>query len=381
MNKIQLNEKSFNVWFHCASLGEFEQGKPLMQQIAQSYPSVHLYVTFFSPSGYEVKKNDPLAFCVEYLPLDTPQNAKAFVDLVKPRLAIFVKSELWPNFIAELQRKKVPKLLVSARFYEKQALFSWYGKVFFKTLASFDFIYVQDVASQKLLTKVGIHSILAGDTRYDNVLLTKKMPKPFPIIEEFIGSSSVLVVGSCWEEDIQVICPYINGKTIRLKILLAPHDVSENMIGYITSQLQVPYVRYSKLAATSVEEITKAGILIIDSIGILAHLYKYATVAYVGGAFKQGLHNILEPAAFGKPVIFGPYYDGFPEATSMLTEGGGFSISTPNEFQEEMNRLLGNKAYLQSASERNKQFVEAKTGATEKIMVSVKTLIANKVNS
>lgn len=381
LDKIRLHEEKLNVWFHCASLGEFEQGKPLMQQIAQTYPRVNLYVTFFSPSGYEIKKHDPLAFCVEYLPLDTPQNAKIFIELVRPSLAIFVKSELWPNFVAELRRKRVPRMLISARFYQKQALFAWYGRIFLKTLASFDFVYVQDAASQRLLNKVGISSVVAGDTRYDNVLSTQKKPQPLPLIERFVGSSKVLVVGSCWQEDLELICPYLNQEVKDLKTILAPHDVSESMISHIVSQLRVPAVRYSQLVECPDLTLEGMQVLIIDCIGILAHTYKYATVAYVGGAFKQGLHNILEPAAFGKPVLFGPNYDGFPEAGEMLSQGGGFSVSNQMEFGQAINGLLQDNSFCMEASLKNKQFIERKTGATEKIMTAIKTLLENKVNS
>lgn len=378
--KAQTNENSFNVWFHCSSLGEFEQGRPLMEKLKVLYPSINLYITFFSPSGYTVRKEYPLAHYTGYLPLDTPANAQELIQLINPKLVVFVKAEIWPNFISVVKRKNIPSLLISARFYEDQTLFKRRGKLFLKALLKFDFIFVQDKLSQKLLKKQGRESILAGDTRYDNVLTTKNNPKTFTEIETFINGKNTLVVGSCWEQDLQVLLPYLHSNT-KAKYILASHDVSEKMIKYIEERLKVPYVRYSTIFTVNKSQLLDAQVLIIDTIGILAQLYKYAYVAYIGGAFQQGLHNILEPAAFGVPVVFGPNSEGFLEAQEMLESAGVFSIKNEEALKNQLDQLFNDPLQHRLAGERNSRFIESKTGATEKIMTTLRTLLDNRINS
>jgi 3-deoxy-D-manno-octulosonic-acid transferase len=381
LKNAQFNENEFNVWFHCASLGEFEQGKTLMEEIKHLCPNTKILVTFFSPSGFEARKNDPIAHHVGYLPIDTAENASLFMELAKPKLIVFVKSEIWPNFILAMKRKRVPSILISARFHEGQTLFKRNGKLFLNSLKKFDFIFVQNKSSQKLLRKHGIEAILSGDTRYDRVAQLKLQPKTFPFIETFVDKKPCLVVGSCWEQDIEALLPFMNNQNEQIKIILAPHDIGEKMIQHIISRLKVNFVRYSELANFGEQKLLTVKILIIDNIGMLSSAYQYGHVAYVGGAFKQGLHNILEPAVFELPVIFGPHIDGFPEAKEMLNEGGAFSIKDAVTASLMLKQLFDDPSSHASSSNANKNFIEIRVGATQKIMNTVRMLVASKVET
>lgn len=365
------------IWFHCASLGEFEQGKPVMQAIKEAYPQVSIVVTFFSPSGYEARKNTELAQYVGYLPADTKENAFDFVETLSPKMAFFVKSEIWPNFVSALKGYNVPLFLISARFFEGQSIFKRNRGFFRNQLKKFDFIFVQDKASQKQLKKFNIESVLAGDTRFDQVpqLLTNGIQ--FPIIEQWKGNDKLLVVGSCWMEDIHVLTKFINESNQNIKILLAPHDVSEKMVLAISDTIKVPFEKYSELVDKKGS--TDKKFIILDSIGILANAYKYADVAFVGGAFKQGLHNILEPAVFGIPVVFGPETTGFNEAAEMLKTGGAFSVSEESEAYELLVKLFTDKNLRTQIGEENNKYMTSKRGATEKIMVNAKMILYRKL--
>ena len=372
-------DKNFKIWFHCASLGEFEQGKPVMQAIKQAYPQVSIVVTFFSPSGYEARKSNDLAQYVGYLPADTKENAFDFVEILSPKMAIFVKSEIWPNFISAIKGNNVPLFLISARFFEGQSIFKRNRGFFRNQLKKFDFIFVQDKPSQKQLKKFNIESVLAGDTRFDQVpqLITNNVA--LPVIEQFKGKGNLLVVGSCWMEDVHVLTKFINQTNATIKILLAPHDVSEKMVLAISDAIKVPFEKYSELVDKKGS--TDKKVIILDSIGILANAYKYADVAYIGGAFKQGLHNILEPAVFGIPVVFGPITTGFIEATEMLKIGGAFSVSEETETYDLLENLFANENARNIAGEENNKYMANKRGATEKIMVNAKMILYRKLEN
>lgn len=366
-----------NIWFHCASLGEYEQGKPVMEAVKQAFPSVSLIVTFFSPSGYEARKNSSLADLVMYMPADTYSNARTFLELAKPKIALFVKSEIWPNFIEALKQRHTPLLLLSARFHPGQGLFGFGGSFFRNQLKKFDFIFVQNNASKKILKKYGIYSIVSGDTRFDQVAQLPQENKDFPIVTSFVNHRPTLIIGSCWEQDLKVLLPFIHQTDNNYKVIIAPHDVGPQMVQWVQSQLQVSSIRYSQNASR--ESYEEAKVLVIDNIGMLSYIYRYAQVAFVGGAFKQGLHNILEPAVYGIPVVFGPETDGFPEALDMMEHAGAFSVTTAEEAQQLLEDLLRSDAYRMDRGQANRIFMENGEGATTKIMTNIKVLLAGKM--
>jgi len=352
------------VWFHCASLGEFEQAKPVMMAVRKEMPEYAILLTFFSPSGYEARKTTEWADFVTYLPADTRKNARDFVKIANPTLAIFVKSEIWPHYMTALAQAKTVSILFSARFYEGQLVFKI--NFFKKSLKKFSRIFVQDKASQNLLQRHNIENLIAGDTRFDQVLQLKSSYKNYPKVEEFVSNTPTLVVGSCWPQDIEVLKKFVNDQNSRVKIILAPHDISDKMIKSIVDDLSVSYIKYSKI--NSDPHFARKKVLIIDNIGMLAHIYQYAQVAYVGGAFKQGLHNILEPAVYGIPIIFGPNTKGFPEALEILIEGCAFSVKNETELNHLLSDLFDEKKKNTTLGKKNLHYVESKAGATEKIM-------------
>lgn len=348
-------------WFHCASLGEFEQARPLIEQLKIEYPDSKIVITFFSPSGYAIRKDYELADEVVYLPLDTSKNAKQFYDLVQPTKVFFVKYEFWAHFILTAKERKIPIYLVSAVFREKQVFFKWYGGFMRKVLTTFNSVFVQNQESQELLKSISIDSVLAGDTRYDRTLANAKKLKSFPIIESFSAQSKVLVCGSVWKEDLEIIAPILDAMQ-EVKLIIAPHNVDEQTIALIEKAFkQKSTIRYSK-----VDQLADEQILIIDNIGMLMHLYQYGCLAYVGGAFKTGLHNILEPASFGLPIIFGPKTQKFPEAKLFVENNCAIQISTSQEFSDACSKLL-----VQDRKEQVLSFMFTQAGATEKILSQI----------
>jgi len=346
-------------WFHCASLGEFEQGRPLIEALKNS-ESCKIMLTFFSPSGYEIRKNYELADVILYLPIDSKKNAKRFFDLVKPDKVFFIKYEFWANYIFEAEKRKIPFYSISAVFRKDQVFFKWYGGFMRSILKSITTIFVQDEASKKLLESIEIKSTVSGDTRYDRVLNNAKSAQRFELIDDFTKDHKILVCGSVWSEDLKVISNGINQLENNWKIIIAPHEIKETNLDEIERHFRSKkLVRYSQLD----NENNDAKILFIDNIGMLMHLYGYGNLAYVGGAFKTGLHNILEPASFGLPVIFGPHHKKFPEAELFIQNGIGFSISNEQEFNAVLN-------HLKAADLHSKviQFMNSKTGATKTIM-------------
>ncbi|MCX6244929.1 MAG: 3-deoxy-D-manno-octulosonic acid transferase [Bacteroidetes bacterium] len=359
-------EKKKVAWFHCASLGEFEQGRPILEAFKLSRPDHRIVLTFFSPSGFEIRKNYPGADHVFYLPADTRANVKEFIRLLSPSIVFFIKYEYWYNYIAELKKKNIPVYMVSAIFRPSQPFFRWYGGWFRKQLDNLAWFFVQDRDSEALLQKIGISKVtVSGDTRFDRVQAVAEQNRPVELMEEFCRNSKVLLAGSTWPEDETVILPFIHENNDKMKFVIAPHEVDKGRIDGLMSLIGTGGLRYSEANAQSIAE---ARVLVIDSIGILAFLYRYAHVSFIGGGFGVGIHNILESAAFGVPVIFGPNYLRFREACELIREGGAFSIGNKDEFKSALGNLLNNPGRHERASAICRTYVSANKGATSYIL-------------
>ncbi|MBC6990232.1 3-deoxy-D-manno-octulosonic acid transferase [Hymenobacter sp. BT491] len=368
------------VWFHCASLGEFEQGRPLMEAFAQQYPTHKIVLTFFSPSGYEVRKNWPGAAYVFYLPLDTAANARAFVEAVQPQLAVFVKYEFWYHFLTVLNQRRIPTICVSAIFRPQQAFFKPWGGFFRQILGRFTHIFTQNEASVQLLHSAEVtQASIAGDTRFDTVVATAAAPhKLLPLLEAFVASDTahkrpVLVVGSSWPEDISVLAPALqrlisDAATSGLRVIVAPHELHESGLQQIEAVLPGQTVRYSRATPATA---ASARLLLIDSIGLLRDLYRYGSFAYIGGAFGKGLHNTLEAAAFGLPLVFGPRYAKFQEAIDLITLGGAHSVTDSAQLETVLRSWLRADQPREAESVTNRQYVIDHAGATPKIMTAL----------
>ncbi|UOR07639.1 3-deoxy-D-manno-octulosonic acid transferase [Hymenobacter aerilatus] len=355
-------------WFHCASLGEFEQGRPLMEAYARQYPTHKIVLTFFSPSGYEVRKNWPGAAYILYLPLDTAANARAFLDLVRPRLAVFVKYEFWHHFLRELQRRQVPTLCVSAIFRPEQVFFKPWGSFFRAILSRFTHIFTQNDASVELLRQAGIRQAsVAGDTRFDTVARTAAQPPvSLPLVEAFQADGvPVMIVGSSWPEDLPTLTPLFQQYHQELRFIVAPHEIGEANLRQVEAALPGQVVRYSTATPTTVAQ---AHVLLIDNVGLLSQLYRFGHFAYVGGAFGKGLHNTLEAAAFGLPVFFGPTYHKFQEAVELVALGGAFPVHSAQELETALLPLLRNEPTRLLVQDLNMDYVFQHAGATQRIM-------------
>lgn len=368
----KISETDETIWFHCASLGEFEQGVPIMEAIKQLKPNHKIVVSFFSPSGYEIKKNTPLADAVVYLPMDTPSNAQKFIAAINPTLALFVKYEFWPNYLFELQKKNIPTLLVSGVFREDQLFFKSYGGFMRKALASFDHFFVQDENSEELLKSIGFQNItVSGDTRFDRVSHQIEMDNTLKFAEEFKGNSLCIVCGSTWPEDEAVLLNYINTARLNVKFIIAPHKIESSRIDEFRSKIVKKTILHSNKDEVN---ISAYSVLIIDCIGLLSKLYSYADIAYVGGAMgKTGLHNILEPATFGLPIVIGKNYDEFPEAVQLRSLAGLFSVTNISECSEILKKLVESDNFRSKTGMISGHFVNKNTGATEKIMNYIST--------
>ncbi len=360
------------VWVHCASLGEFEQGRPIIEALKQTYPTVKILLTFFSPSGYTVRKNYDKADYVCYLPWDTAHNAKKFISIVKPTLAIFVKYEFWFHYTTCLKKNNIPILSISSIFRKDQLFFKSYGEFYRRILHQFSFFFVQNDESIKLLRSIGIeHCVRAGDTRFDRVFQLVKQADNIPIANQFKAGQKVFVIGSCWPEDINLLAPFINENM--LKFILAPHEITEDSISQIEDALQVKAIRYSQAADKELEDYQ---VLIIDNMGMLSRLYRYGEFAYVGGAFGKGLHNILEAACYGIPIFFGnTNYEKFQEATDLINRGGAFEVRDFSDFKAKYEMLNSPESFL-LACEVTRQYVVENLGATEKIMAHCRKLLS-----
>jgi 3-deoxy-D-manno-octulosonic-acid transferase len=357
-------QQSTNIWVHCASLGEFEQGRPIIEALKQEFPQIRIVLTFFSPSGYELRKKYPHADYVVYLPWDTRKNAQKFITLVNPRLAIFIKYEFWHHYTKTLSERNIPVYSVSSIFRDDQVFFHPYGGFFRNILKNFSQFFVQNDESVKLLRSIGITNVQrTGDTRFDRVHQIVTQGDEIAIAKRFKGDQKVFVVGSCWPEDLDVITPLINEQ--RLKFILAPHEINESFLTTIEKALQVKSIRYSAVADKDLEEYQ---VLLVDNIGLLSRLYRYGEFAYVGGAFGKGLHNILEAACYGVPIFFGnKNFQKFQEATDLINRGGAFEVRDYPDLKAKYEMLNLPESFL-LACEVTRQYVEENLGATNKIL-------------
>ena len=362
------------IWLHAASLGEFEQARPVLEALRTQHPNHKLLVTFFSPSGYEVRKNYAGADFVAYLPLDTPANARRFVAVVKPRLALFVKYEFWANYLLELRKQNVPTVLFSAVFQSNQLFFRWYGGFQRRLLDCFSHILVQNQESVTLLQSIGYEAItLAGDTRFDRVAQVTASSQTFPVVQNFCAGSPTLIAGSVWPDDMAVLIPFLNAFAGPLQVVVAPHEIDAEQIERWRGQLAQPSVLFSQLTKQQADN--QSAILFIDNVGILAWLYQYGQFAFVGGGFRRGgLHNILEPATFGLPVFFGPQINKFPEAGALLAEGGAFLVSA--NFPADFGKLYHNPVERARAGAISRAYVQRNIGATAAVVEVANELIA-----
>lgn len=358
------------LWFHAASLGEFEQGRPLMERIRREYPEYKILLTFFSPSGYEVRKNYAGADIICYLPFDTPRNVRRFLELAHPCMAFFIKYEFWQNYLKGLQRRDIPVYSVSSIFRRNQVFFRWYGGKYYKVLTRFTHLFVQNEVSKDLLATLGIHNVtVVGDTRFDRVIEIFRQAKQLPLVEAFKGQCRrVMVAGSSWQPDEDIFIPYFNAHP-EMKLIIAPHVIGEDHLKEITGKLKRPYVRYTQ---TTEEEAAKADCLIVDCFGLLSSIYRYGEVAYVGGGFGVGIHNVLEAAVYGVPVLFGPNNHRFQEARQLLDAGGGIEVTDRHTFDSAMDKLLADKAYLAHCGQQAGDYVRGQSGASDKVLAEVK---------
>ncbi|GBF20802.1 MULTISPECIES: 3-deoxy-D-manno-octulosonic acid transferase [Arenibacter] len=371
--KKNISERDSIIWVHTASLGEFEQGLPIIEQLKQNYPEYRILVTFFSPSGYEVKKNTAAADLVTYLPMDTKKNAIEFLDLVNPKLVIFVKYEIWPNYLRALSQRNIPTLLISALFKENQIYFKSYGGFMRKALHNFTHIFVQDTKSIELLSKINIkNTAISGDTRFDRVIEILERDNNLAFMENFKNGAKTLVAGSTWPDDEEVLVPYINTGESSLKFVLAPHNIKPEHINKLKSSINKKTILYSELEN---KDLSAYEVLIIDTIGLLTKIYSYAEISYVGGGFATGLHNTLEPAVYGIPVIIGPSFKGFKEAEDLVNKGGVLVVKSPAEFFTLVNDLLKDEEHLKRTGDINSTYVSENKGASIQIMAYVRTLI------
>lgn len=379
--KVDPNAKY--IWFHAASLGEFEQGRPLMERIRKEYPQYKILLTFYSPSGYEVRKNYEGADIICYMPVDTRLNAIRFLRLVRPVMAFFIKYEFWSNFLHILKHRNIPTYSVSSIFREDQVFFKWYGRSYAGVLKCFTRFFVQNEESKRLLEGIGITAVdVVGDTRFDRVLQIKEAAKQLPICEAFrtgVASSQsadvphhdfkVFVAGSSWPPDENIFIPFFNEHK-DWRLLIAPHVIAEEHLKLILSLIKgKKVVRYTQ---TTPEEAAEADVLIIDCFGLLSSMYNYGDVAYIGGGFGVGIHNTLEAAVWNMPVIFGPNNKKFQEAQGLLKSGGGFEINTYDDFSGLMSSLMNDETFLKQAGDKAGTFVAHLAGATDKVLASVK---------
>ena len=372
--KIDRNAKY--IWCHASSLGEFEQGRPMMEKIKAEHPEYKILLTFFSPSGYEVRKNYNGADVICYLPFDTPYRVKKFLNLANPSIAIFIKYEFWGNYLQELKHRNIPVYIISSIFRRDQLFFQWFGYPYRKMLYCFTHLFVQDDRSAALLKEFGITNVtVTGDTRFDRVLDVRNQARELSPVEHFVCEGGkekrlTLVAGSSWPQDEEILIPYFNEHP-EMKLIIAPHEIHREHLMYIESLLKRPSVRLSDVFHDQSLAEGK-DCLIVDSFGLLSSIYRYGTIAYIGGGFGAGIHNTLEAAVYGIPVLFGPKYHKFKEAKDLIKVGGGFSVSDKQSFCEKMDELLTYHEVLEAAGESAGQFVNGNAGATDKILRIIK---------
>jgi len=362
------------LWFHCASLGEFEQALPLIEKINEAYADYQLFVSFFSPSGFEYQKDNPLTDGVFYLPADTNSNARLLVELLNPTAVFFIKYEFWFHYLNACKEKDIPLFSVSTILRPDQVFFKFYGSFYRQMLRKFNYFFVQNRETRDLLKSIGIeNAIITGDTRFDRVeAILKKQTSIIPL-EKFAGDSRLIVLGSTWTKDIDLWMHFIN-QDHNLKFIIAPHNISEEEISYIEKRIDLRVIRYSNIH----DEQKMAPVLIVDNVGMLSTIYKYAHITYVGGAFGEGLHNILEPATYGKPVIVGKskLNKKYQEVQTLINRGGAFEVANPEELEDLMNNLLRNEAFYSESCQASRTYVVENLGSTDTILENVKTYLS-----
>ena len=368
-NQIQSNDKT--IWFHAASLGEYEQGLPVIEVIKQKYPAHKIIVTFFSPSGYEVRKNNTVADVTVYLPLDTTSNAKQFIQLVHPEMVFFIKYEYWPNYLNELKKQEIKTYLISGILRENQAFFKWYGGFYRTALKTFDYFFVQNENSKKLLQSIGFNNVkVSGDTRFDRVVSILERDNSLDFIATFKDNKTTIVIGSSWPKDENLLVNYINKASDNVKFIIAPHNIKPEQIQELKKSIRKKTILFSENVETrNTLSLQEYSVFIIDTVGILTKIYSYADIAYVGGGFgNPGVHNILEPATFGLPVVIGPNYSHFAEATALVNMEGCISIQNQTELNEAFALLLQNEDERLEKGHICSTFVQMNKGATQTIM-------------
>jgi 3-deoxy-D-manno-octulosonic-acid transferase len=361
-----------SIWFHFASLGEFEQGRPVLEAVKAKYSDYPIIITFFSPSGYQIRKNTPLADAVYYLPLDTALNAQEFIATIKPAVAIFTKYEYWYHYFNELHSQQIPLYVISAIFRPQQAFFKWYGGLHRAMLRNVARFFVQDAVSVELLNGLGVKNVLlSGDTRFDRVWANATHPKALPVIEQFKTGSPLFIAGSTWPADEELLATVVK-RYPKWKFIFAPHEISEDKINKLLQILPAgTAIRYSQIDANN-NPVSDFQCLVIDNIGMLSSLYQYASIAYIGGGFGVGIHNTLEAAAFGLPVIFGPNYNRFKEAIDLISLQAGFSIGTQEQLDSVVDQLMSDENARKVSSNAARNFVAQSQGATDIIMQNIK---------
>ena len=363
--KINTSDKT--IWFHAASLGEYEQGLPVVEKIKEKYPNHKIIVTFFSPSGYEVRKNNTVADVTVYLPLDSTSNAKKFIELVHPEMVFFIKYEYWPNYLNELKKKNIKTYLISGILRENQAFFKWYGGFYRNALKAFDYFFVQNETSKKLLQSIGFTNVkISGDTRFDRVVSILERDNTLDFIETFKNNKTTIVIGSSWPKDEELLVNYINQSSDDLKFIIAPHNILQSTIVNLQSSIKKNTVLFSQKEN---QKLSDFNVFIIDTIGILTKIYSYADIAYVGGGFgNPGIHNILEPATFGIPIVIGPNYSHFAEAIALVNLDGCISVSNYNDLKDTLDLLIQNNEERYEKGHICSTFIQMNKGAAAIIM-------------
>jgi len=366
--KIKTNDQT--IWFHAASLGEYEQGLPVIEKIKEKYPNHKIVVTFFSPSGYEVRKNNTVADVTIYLPLDTPKNAKKFLELVHPELVFFIKYEFWINYLTELRKLKSPTYLISGIFREKQLFFKWYGGFYRKALETFTYFFVQNENSKNLLLQLNKTNVtVSGDTRFDRVATILEKDNTLDFVKAFKNNTTTIVIGSSWPKDENLLTNYINQTTEKIKFIIAPHNIKREQIQELKNSISKKVVLFSEKGT---KDLADFDVFIIDTIGILTKIYSYADIAYVGGGFgNPGIHNILEPATFGIPIVIGPNFTHFDEAIKLTNKKGCISIHDFKELETAFSTLIQNTTIREQKGKICSEFVQKNKGATNCILTQI----------
>jgi 3-deoxy-D-manno-octulosonic-acid transferase len=367
-DKIHPEDKVF--WFHAASLGEYEQGLPVIEKIKEQFHNHKIVITFFSPSGYEVRKNNAIADVTVYLPLDTKANAKQFLDLIHPEKVFFIKYEFWPNYLNELKQRNIPTYLISGIFREKQVFFKWYGGFYRNALKSFDYFFVQNEKSKILLQSIGFANVrVSGDTRFDRVVAILEKDNSLDFMEQFKNNQTTIVIGSSWPKDEELLVNFINKADDTVKFIIAPHNIKSDQIQSLRQSITKKTILFSDVETRLIASLQEYNVFIIDTIGILTKIYSYADIAYVGGGFgNPGVHNILEPATFGIPIVIGSNYSHFAEATALVGLEGCISIKNQSELNEAFDLLLQNEDERYEKGHICSTFVQMNKGATGSIL-------------